>query len=184
MTFEEMKALPPDKQKALFNRLKSLRGPYKAANYSCIYGVGKAKLARELDMKVKDAAELIEAYWQRNWAVRELSKDQVVKTVGNEMWLYNPVSGFWISLRYEKDIFSSLNQSTGVFIFDTWVAYARKAGEKVALQYHDEVVIRTKDKGETEENLTRAIDFTNKKVKLNVLIGVDTQFGPNYSAIH
>ena len=48
----------------------------------------------------------------------------------------------------------------------------------------DEVVIRTKDKEKTEENLTRAIDFTNKKVKLNVLIGVDTQFGPNYSATH
>ena len=186
MTFEEMKALPPDKQKTLFNRLKSLRGPYKAANYSCIYGVGKAKLARELDLKVKDAAELIEAYWQRNWAVRELSKDQVVKTVGNEMWLYNPVSGFWYSLRYEKDSFSTLNQGTGVYVFDTWKAFVKKRGERVALEYHDEFLLRlSKGKeGETEANIAWAIEKTNEKIKLNVRIECDNQFGKTYAEVH
>jgi hypothetical protein len=41
--------------------------------------------------------------------------EETIKT----MWLYNPVSKFWYSAIY-KDIFSTLNQGTGVYCFDTW----------------------------------------------------------------
>ena len=168
-----------------YKRLKDIRQKAKTVNYSAMYGVGAAKLARETDMPVKEAKLLLDTFWQINWAVKEVAKDTPKKTLPNgEIWLFNPVSNFWHSLRFERDAWSTLNQSTGVFVFDTWVAYSRKEGEKVVLNYHDEVVIRTKDEKKTEENLTRAIDFTNKKVKLNVLIGVDTQFGPNYAKIH
>ena len=44
-------------------------------------------------------------------------------------WLYNPVSEFWYSLRSDKDRFSTLNQGTGVFCFDSWVSLCRRYEE-------------------------------------------------------
>jgi len=166
--------------------VKAIRGPYKAANYSCIYGVGAAKLARELGKSRAEAAKLIEAYWERNWAVKEVVKDQIVKTVNGEMWLYNPVSGFWISLRYEKDIFSSLNQSTGVYVFDKWLALVKKEGVTIALQYHDEWLglIEEGQEEETEIKVKSSIDKLNKSLKLNVPIGADSNYGKTYASVH
>lgn len=184
MDFEEMKNLPPEKQKELFNRLKTLRGPYKAANYSCIYGVGAPKLARELGISKAEAAKLIEAYWERNWAVKEVIKEQTVKHLNGEMWLWNPVSQFWISLRYEKDLFSSLNQSTGVFVFDTWKAFVKNLGEKVCLEYHDEILLITNDIDKTEKNLMEAIGKANQRLNLNVRVDIDSKYGENYAEVH
>ena len=31
----------------------------------------------------------------RNWAVKQTAKDTTTKTVYNQRWLYNPISGFW-----------------------------------------------------------------------------------------
>lgn len=167
--------------------VKGIRGPYKATNYSAVYGVGKAALARDLGIPVKDAAKLLKDYWERNWAVKEIAEEQVVKTIKNgEMWLFNPVSEFWISLRYEKDIFSSLNQSTGVFVFDTWLAYVKSKKQAVALQYHDEFLLRIKEGAEkdTEDVIQWAMVKTNEKIQLNVTIGCDSQFGENYAECH
>ena len=187
LTLEEMKELPPQEQRALFDRIKSLRGPYKAANYSCIYGVGAPALARDLGIPLKEAKVLIEAYWERNYAVKEVVSSQVTKIAPDgKMWLYNPVSGFWISLRFQKDIFSSLNQSTGVYVFDKWVAFCKLDGVNIAFQYHDEQLDRVKigDEVETEKKLHKAIEKVNKVVKLNVPLSVDVQFGTNYSDCH
>ena len=167
--------------------VKDIRGPYKATNYSAVYGVGKAALARDLGIPVKDAAKLLKDYWERNWAVKEIAEEQVVKIIKNgEMWLFNPVSEFWISLRYEKDIFSSLNQSTGVFVFDTWKAYVKSKKQAVALEYHDEFLLRIKEGAEkdTEDVIQWAMVKTNEKIQLNVTIGCDSQFGNTYAECH
>jgi hypothetical protein len=102
------------------------------------------------------------------------------------MWLLNPVSGFWYSLRYLKDRFSTLNQGTGVYCFDLWVREVRSRGIKITLQYHDEVVIALlkEQKEEVDKSLRDSIDSVNEKVKLNVPLGVDVQFGINYAKIH
>jgi hypothetical protein len=167
--------------------LKPLRKKFKAANYSCIYGVGKAKLARGLDIPVKEAEALIEAYWKRNWSIKRVSETQKVRIVGGtQMWLQNPVSGFWHNLRSDKDTFSTLNQSTGVFCFDTWLQFTRMLGLPVAFQFHDEQGVPVK-KGEermAKEVLKDAIGYVNKKLKLNVLLDVDVQFGDNYGKVH
>jgi len=102
------------------------------------------------------------------------------------MWLKNPVSGFWYQLRFDKDRFSTLNQGTGVYCFDTWVYFVRKLGIKVSMQFHDEIVIEV-DLGkeeETEALLKEAMVMTNNKLKLNVPLGVDVQFGSNYGMVH
>ena len=166
--------------------VKEVRGPYKAANYSCIYGIGAAALARDLGKSRSEASALIEAYWERNHAVRLVVDEQVVKKIKGDMWLYNPVSGFWYSLRYEKDIFSTLNQGTGVYVFDKWLALSKQKGLTVAMQYHDEflVVVQEGKQQECGELIDKSIDELNEMINLNVPISAESAFGKNYASVH
>lgn len=187
MTLDEMKQLPADKQKEIVAKIKSVRTNYKVVNYSGIYGVGAAKLSRESGLSLKDARKLLEDYWERNWSVKVIASEQYVKTLRDgTMWLQNPVSGFWHSLRYEKDIFSTLNQSTGVYCFDTFVAYAKAAGVIIPMQYHDEILVECDEDQveETKEKLQKAIQRTNERVKLNVQLSIDHNVGKNYAQVH
>lgn len=166
--------------------LKAIRSQYKAANYSCVYGVGKAKLARTLDISPKEAAKLIEDYWKRNFSVRKAVERFEMKTVGPYMWVKNPVSGFWHNLRSEKDAFSTVNQSTGVYAFDTWLYFVRKQGVIKRLEMHDEIGFYLPEGEQTkyEGVLKQAIGKANEKLKLNVLLDIDVQFGRNYAETH
>lgn len=150
---------------------------------SAVYGLGPPRLARELKVKRDRAKNLLEAYWKKNDGVRKFSSDAEVKVVGGKMWVKNPVSGFWYSLRYEKDIFSTLNQSTGVFCFDTWVAYSRRSGVKITAQFHDEIVVFGRDAVVTPI-LLKAIEQTNEKLRLNVKLAIDAKHGSCYSSVH
>lgn len=158
----------------------------KAANYSCVYGAGGATVARSAGITEREGTKLVEAYWKRNWSVEAIAAAQEVKTCRGQKWLYNPVSGFWYSLRHEKDRFSTLNQGTGVFCFDTWVKHIRATGTKVLAQFHDEVVSKLNE-GE-EQHITNvyrnAIDKTNEELQLNRELDIDIQFGKTYSDIH
>lgn len=167
--------------------LTPIRKKYKATNYSAVYGVGKAKLARELGISVKEAGKLLTAYWQRNWSVKKVSEEQYVKKLKDgSMWLLNPLSGFYHSLRYEKDIFSTLNQSTGVYVFDAWVLHCRCMGIIIQGQIHDEIFFSCpqNNKKITEGLLHKAMEMTNGKLKLNVNISIDVKFGPTYASVH
>ena len=166
--------------------LKSLRKNYKVVNYSATYGVGAAKLARETGMKQREAKKLLEAFWSRNWAIEKVASKLQTRELFEGMWLKNPVSGFWHSLRSDKDRFSTLNQSTGVFCFDTWVALCRKNGIKCVGQFHDEVIALVKkgEEGTVEKIMHDAAIKLNEKVKLNVPLGTDVQFGNTYADIH
>ena len=129
---------------------------------------------------------MLEAFWDRNWAIQTTADQCKVREVNGGSWLLNPISGIYHSLRYDKDRFSTLNQSTGVYCFDTWVAYCRKQGIKVIGQFHDEIIALVKE-GEREkvtDIIKSAIKFTNEKIKLNIELGVDYSFGKNYAEIH
>ena len=180
-----MKSLTDDQQKALFDKIKQSRKKAKVVTYSAIYGVGAPKLSRSLSIPEREAKDLLEAYWERNWAVKKVAEDQYVKTLKDgSMWLKNPVSGFYYNLRYEKDRFSTLNQSTGVYCFDTWVMFARKLGVKIVGQFHDEVVVVSDDPESVKERLQEAIEMANDKLQLNVPLGIDVQVGRTYADVH
>jgi len=167
--------------------LKATRTKYKVTNYSAVYGVGAAKLAREAGMSQGEAKALLEAYWERNWGVKKLAQDQYVKTLKDgSMYLKNPVSGFYYSLRNDRDTFSTLNQGTGVFIFDTWVLRCRNKGVVFSLQYHDEHLSYVKIGNEDKQKqlLEEAMKEVNDMLKLNVEITSDIQFGPDYASVH
>ncbi|MGJ8660422.1 MAG: DNA polymerase [Bacteroidota bacterium] len=175
-----------DKHNSGERSLKALRKNYKVVNYSATYGVGAPKLARETGMSKGEAKTLLDAFWSRNWAIEKVASTIRVREVMDGMWLLNPVSGFWHSLRSDKDRFSTLNQSTGVFCFDTWVAICRKNGIKAVGQFHDEIIALVKkgDEGKVESLMHEAAIMLNDKVKLNVPLGTDVQFGATYAEIH
>lgn len=109
-----------------------------------------------------------------------------IASEAEEMWLFNPVSKFWYSLRYPKDIFSTLNQGTGVYCFDIWIYNFRKERPQLTGQMHDEVILTVK-KGEREKIkklLKKAIAKTNRQLKMNRELDIDVQFGDNYAEIH
>lgn len=166
---------------------KAIRDQYKQANYSCIYGVGAPKLSKAIGKSIKDARKLIRAYWDRNWSVKALVKDIETKTDSRgQMWLKNPLNDFWYSVRSEKDIFSTLNQGSGAFIFDLWLKNMRKRGIIPILQYHDEMLtfLKKKNREKVKEILEESMEKVNEMLNLNVVIKVDVQFGDTYADVH
>ena len=187
MTLEQMQKLPPAEQEKIFRRLNAVRKKAKVTNYSATYGVGKVKLARTTGMSEDESKKLLAAFWEMNWSVKSVADSVKTKTLGGKKWLFNPVSRFWIQLRYDKDIFSSLNQSTGVYCFDTWLAYCWAFGIKGIGQFHDEVITPVGDNIEQDwmyETMKEAIKLTNEKLNLNVPLDVDPKFGVTYAEIH
>lgn len=186
MNLEEMKKLPREEQRRIFKQLSSERKKAKVVNYSATYGVGKVKLSRSTGMSETDAAQLLEGFWKMNWSIKAVADQVQVRRIGGKMWLFNPVSKFWISLRNDRDIFSSLNQSTGVFCFDSWLAHCWAKGIRGVAQFHDEVVVPVKIGEETviQDKMKLAIAEVNSKLNLNVPLDVDPQLGKNYADVH
>tara|TARA_Y100000385_G_scaffold72987_1_gene73621 strand:- start:278 stop:2125 length:1848 start_codon:yes stop_codon:yes gene_type:complete len=175
-----------DKHNSGERSLKALRKNYKVVNYSATYGVGAPKLARETGMSKSEAKKLLEAFWSRNWAIERVAKNLRVRELFGGMWLKNPVSGFWYSLRSDKDRFSTLNQSTGVYCFDSWVKECRGMGLETIGQFHDEIIVLTKegDEDKAENIMQMSINNVNHEINLNVPLGTDVQFGKTYADIH
>lgn len=175
-----------DKHNTGERSLKALRKQYKVVNYSATYGVGARKLARTIGITQSEADSMLTAFWDRNWAIEATAKDCHVRELDGKTWLLNPVSKLYHSLRYDKDRFSTLNQSTGVYCFDAWVKQIRLRGLKVIGQFHDEVIVLVKegDQDLVEDIMKTSIDVVNKMVNLNVPLGIDYSFGKTYAEIH
>ena len=175
-----------DKHNSGERSLSALRKNYKVVNYSATYGVGASTLSRNTGMHTKDAKKLLEAFWSRNWSVYEVASKARTRDLFGSTWLYNPVSEFWYSLRSDKDRFSTLNQGTGVFCFDSWVSLCRERGIKTIGQFHDEIIalVPEGEEEQTKVTMEKAIENLNQKLELNVPLGVDAQFGKSYADIH
>ena len=177
----------PETDEQRFKRLNAMRSPAKVTNYSSLYGVGKVKLAREAGMTVKEADALITAFWDMNWSIKQVAKEAYVRTLKDgSMWVKNSVSGFFYSLRNDRDTWSTLNQGTGVFIVDSWIMHMRRQGIHPQGQIHDEVffVLPKGKEQEILQVLEDSIAKVNQTLKLNVEIAVDVKFGENYAQVH
>ena len=129
----------PDDEKRE-KEISTVRKKFKPVNYSSVYGVGALKMSRSTGMKLDEAGRLIDAYWERNWAVKAFADDLTVRTVAGQKWVWNPVSEFWYTLRFDKDKFSTINQGTGAYCFDTWLGYCMSRNVLPCFQAHDEFV--------------------------------------------
>ena len=163
---------------------KSVRQKAKTTNFSATYKVGAPSLARNAGITLKEAKKLLEIYWKRNHAILQVERALKTKDVYSQKWVQNPVSGFWYTLRAEKDRFSTLNQGTAVYVFDTWLKYIRKQGIKISYQCHDEWLGNIYNEEETNYAIKKAIKQVNEELKLNVTIGCSADFGKNYSQTH
>ena len=167
-----------------------IRNKAKTVNFAGVYGAGPPKIALTTGMPLEQAQKLHRTYWERNKAVKEVANACKIKTISfegqSQTWLYNSVSSFWCSLRADKDKFSVLNQSSGVFCFDLYIRFIREQGIKIQMQMHDEVMFSFL-KGEEKiikEKLNKAIDKVNTIVKLNVPLGISIEMGDNYANVH
>lgn len=188
LTLLEMQNLPEEEQKKLFEKLNEIRSVSKQVNFACVYGAGGPKISESAGISLKEGKLLHKIYWQRNKAVKQAAEDAVTKTThgGKKKWIYNPVSGFWYSLRAEKDRFATLNSSTGVFCFDKYIAYVRAQEIKISMQMHDEILFKTTvaEEDNIKKKLNYAIKKVNTDVQLNVPLAKSVDFGENYADVH
>lgn len=163
-----------------------IRKDAKVVNFAAVYGAGAPKISLTTGWPVSKSKKLLEIYWIRNKSVKQVAAAAKTQTVDGQMWLYNPVSKMWYSLRAEKDKFSTLNQGTGVYCFDTWVRKVRRAGIRITMQYHDEIAFKVliAQQEKTKQVLLTAIKDSNAELRLNVELGISVDFGDNYAAIH
>lgn len=121
---------------------------------------------------------------------KELFITKTVKVLKSQKWLFNPLSGYWLFLKAEKDRFSTLNQNTGVFVFDSWLYKVRKKlkpyGIKICLQYHDEIMLYfdKKYKNIVNQILKESMEEVNDSLNLNVKIDISIDYGKNYAECH
>lgn len=166
--------------------VKPIRAIYKNGNYACQYGAGIPRLEVTCGCGRETAKKIHETYWKRNWAIKAIAAEQEIKNVDGQMWLLNPINGFYYSLRYEKDIFSTLVQGTAAYCFDLYLGFVLQKRPQVTGQFHDEFIIEVKKgyRDEVKELLTWAIGRVNEVLKLNRELGVGIDFGENYADIH
>tara|TARA_R110001599_G_scaffold73608_1_gene203481 strand:- start:6792 stop:8138 length:1347 start_codon:yes stop_codon:yes gene_type:complete len=163
-----------------------LRHNYKGGNYACTYGAGATTLSRQLGISEVEAGKIHKAYWKRNWALKKIAKDAVVKTVDGQLWLWNPVSQLYYFLKADKDKFSTLNQGTGTYCFDMWLGFIIRKRKQLTAQFHDEVILELQESKQEDITLIlkEAIQNVNKTLKLNRDLDCDISFGKDYSQIH
>ena len=191
MTKEEQDAYALDKTEhnltdAVRDVLGLARHAGKSTNYAATYGAGGPTIARSAGVEESVGETLHQAYWSRNWSLKAIADDCIVKESRGMKWLWNPVARMWFYLKAEKDRFSTLNQGTGAFVFDKWVAYILNKRPQINGQFHDEVVLEIKKgyREQAESLLKEAITWVNKTYKMNRDLDVDIDFGESYAQIH
>ena len=184
--FYLLRDLSGEDEKNLNTKLKEARSKGKTTNYSSLYLVGSQTLGRTLGISKKEAQNLIDAYWKIHWAVKKVTETFHIKHIGEEMWILNPISKFRHNLRFEKDAFSVVNQSSAVYCFNMWVYNVVKLGEFPILQTHDDLLLRTEDEkaGYAADILNKAMDNLNKQLKLNIELACEVQIGDNLAETH
>lgn len=198
ISFEEIGEVPEDFQFILdtystdeekqdfHDKLDKQRHSGKQTNYSSMYGIGKDKLGKDLGITTKESGKLIDAYWIKNKCVRTFSDSCETKTVNGQLWVKNPLNNYYYSLRSNKDIFSTVNQGTGDYIFTLWQHNLMKLGVKLYGGFHDEIITccKPEDCDVIVEKLKKAMEIVNKQLKLKVPIGIDYKIGNSYSDVH
>lgn len=169
-----------------FGRINTIRNKSKTTSYSALYGIGKAKLAKELKIKEKEAQQLLDGYWKLNNAVKVFADSCKTKTVRGQLWVLNPGNGYYYTLRKLFDIFSTVNQGFGSYLHILWCRNVRTLGVKIVGNFHDEIltVCKSEDYEDTKAKLEKAMEMTNLQTKLRVPLKIDVQKGSNYGEVH
>ncbi len=173
-----------------YKEIKTKRHTAKTSNFAITYNAFPPKIAETAKISLEEAQHLFDIYWQRNKAIKSVVNNCKIKNIKGTNWLLNPMSGFWLYLKEEKDAFSTLNQSSGSYVFDTLLKHVRNRlipmNIPIVMQYHDEglTYFKKEYKEKVKEKLDEAVIAMNKELQLNVEIGISISFGNNYADCH
>jgi hypothetical protein len=175
---------PEDKK--WFSEKDELRHGGKTANYACTYGASGETIARQTGLSPMTGEKLFNAYWKRNWALEAIAAEQTVVQRGKLKWMWNPVMGMYVWLKKEKDIFSTLNQSTGAYCFDRWLFYVTEQRNQLTAQFHDEGVweLRKGNRDAMIKILKSSMASVNKELGLRRDMDCDVDFAQTYAGVH
>ena len=167
-------------------RLTKKRAVAKTVNYAATYGAGASKISESASIPLKEAKAVLEAYWDRNWSVKQYAEDRETKEADGKTWVYNPYSKLWLYLTSEHIKFSACNQNAGVKMFDLWIYFMVNEGLKPIAQFHDEVLLCVdEDKAEwAEKTLHQCMENVNNLLGYPIKLEVDVQIGKTYADVH
>ncbi len=175
-----------DVQKARLAALDLIRHSGKGTNYAATYGAGAITIARGANVSEDIGAVLHAAYWERNWSLKAIADECIVKNSRGLKWLWNPVAKLWLYLKADKDRFSTLNQSTGTYCFDRWLYNILEKRPQITGQFHDEGIFEIK-KGNRDamtKILKDSVAEVNTELCLNRELDCSVDFGESYAEIH
>ena len=156
---------------------KSVLDTEKSLLLKVILKTGEVKVYKTIDFLPKDNSKEEKRRTQK-------LQNNLLQNI-ESMYILNPTSNFWVSLRYFKDIFSSLNQSTAVYVFDCYLKEVRKKIKTIMLQVHDEALFYFDNQELSEEKvLQKCITSVNNKLKLPIPMDISADFGVNYAECH
>lgn len=179
-------------RKTHINRMRAIA---KTAGYALQYGAGAATVARAAGVPHKDGEAIRSAYLDLNWTIDAIAQSTTVMKSCGYSWQLNPINKIWYWLKSEKDRFSTLCQGTGSYVCDIWIeaihsiCRERYGTNAVVIgEFHDEVILRLKDKPVAKEIMggivKEAIGRVNAMLKMNTTLDCEVSFGNNYSEIH
>lgn len=179
-------AMSKQQQEDKSGNYRAIRKVFKCVNYACQYGAQGPTVARAAGVSEREGIKLVADYQRKNWSIQVIADEQITKRCLGRTWLYNPVNRFWYSLRHKKDIFSTLAQGTGAYIFMVWCKHMYEMGLPIIMSMHDEVCIRIKkhNKERAKEAVLEAMRLANEELNLNEEIKCDIQYGSTYAEIH
>ena len=169
-----------------YHDLDKKRHSGKTVNYSAQYGVGKAKLAENLEIKQSEAKKLLDAYWEANKEAKTIASRFETKQCLDRTWVKNPYNKFWYELRSDKDRLSAVIQSTGDFITHLWAKNVTDVSGRLSMIYHDQLdlIVKKGYRKGIEKLLRDSIEMVNTRLKLNVPMDISVNFGDKFSDIH
>lgn len=175
-----------DDEKQLMGRLKLARHKAKTTNYSSLYGISPPTLARNLEITEREAKRLIDGYWKVNFGVKKVTETFIIKEVGEEKWILNPMSKFWHHLRHKHKAFSTVNQSSATYVFNIWLSNITQNNIWPIGQTHDDCLFRVgeNEAGGLKSVILRAMEVTNRQLKLNVPLACEVQVGQSVAETH
>lgn len=171
------------------------RSQGKTASYAVAYGGMPASIASGAGVSMDVAERLYDAYWKLHWSIKAVTEEQVlIEDSRGLKWLINPVNGFLYNIRSDKDIWNTLCQGTGSFLFDCWTDKVLSLQTKLwgkctqTAEFHDEVVYVFRDSQRIRDVFTKMLEDSiievSEEYKLRRELGCDIQFGVRYSQIH
>ena len=166
--------------------IDTIRDMAKTVNYSALYGIGAKKLSKDLKIVLRKAQRLLDAYWEKHFAVRLFENNLRIEEIGGLNWIKNPLNGIYYPVRSVKDKFSLINQSAGAYIFKLWIDEIRKRGVKLTAQFHDEIIARVKltEVDKVKLIIAESLIEVNNSLSLRIPIGCNIKTGKYYSQIH